>query len=76
MQKLGSALDKIFIIPTPATHHNEEPIAWELRMEMASLAIQNLDNVEMIPWSYEHLLKNGTGHAVAHLMANYPNATF
>ena len=111
--KTELGLDKIFIIPTPATHHNEQPIAWEQRMEMASLALHNQENsaptlpqsrsfrgglgklsnhsscldgeephalqggvLQVIPWSYEHLLKNGTGLAIDDLMASYPNATF
>lgn len=67
------ALDNLYVIPTPATGHNETPLPWEIRMEMANAAVQGIDGLTVIPADYEAALRESTGKALEKLMASAPN---
>lgn len=74
--KEAASLDKVIIIPTPATNHNETPIQWEERQKMVQLAIESSEGFEAIPNYYKKWLDKGTGVALEHLKSEYPNAKF
>ncbi|NGX53619.1 MAG: putative nicotinate-nucleotide adenylyltransferase [Chlamydiae bacterium] len=67
-------LDRVMIVPTPATHHNEKPIEWEKRLEMIQLATKDLEGVDVIPYSYKPQLQESTGSALDKLFKENPNA--
>ncbi|MBL7714514.1 MAG: hypothetical protein JNL01_03535 [Bdellovibrionales bacterium] len=68
------ALDQLVLMPTPATGHNETPLPWETRMEIAQLAVKNRSGLVVIDKSYESALRESTGKAIAKLVGSDPNA--
>ncbi len=74
--KEAFGLDKVILIPTPATNHNEKPIAWEERVAMAELATQAYEGVEVISPSYKPDLVQGTTAALEKLFQAYPGASW
>jgi len=63
----SAVLDELIVIPTPATSHNEVPIEWKHRLEMAKLATKAIPGVKVIGEEYEALLQQGTGKAIEKL---------
>lgn len=70
------ALDQLILIPTPATSHNEKPIEWEKRLEMAKLAVGGLSEVKVISSDYETTFQEGTGKVLERLLQEKPNANW
>jgi nicotinate-nucleotide adenylyltransferase len=62
ISKLG--LDEIYIIPTPATTHNEVPISLEHRRKMVNLLAQRNPKIKIFPEELVHLLDKGTGNGI------------
>lgn len=58
-------LDAFIVMPTPATTHNEKPVDWELRLEMARLAFASIPGVAVIgsDWRAD-FEEGGTGQAI------------
>lgn len=63
-------LDVIYIVPTPATTHNEKPIEWKHRLEMARMATEGISEVRVIDPSYLTALNINTGEAIRKLQAD------
>jgi nicotinate-nucleotide adenylyltransferase len=64
-------LDQMFVMPTPATNHNERPIAWEHRLEMAKLGLSDVFGVTVIDPSMKEFLLRGTGAGINELLTRH-----
>lgn len=72
----AAQLDLIYVIPTPATTHNEKPIEWQHRLEIAKLSTKNIPQVRVIDPSYLESLNISTGAAMEKLKADLGDKTY
>jgi len=64
-------LDHLFVIPTPATTHNEKPIPWDLRLKMADLELKDVPEASVVTKELEKALLTNTGEGLKSLMEIY-----
>lgn len=63
-----NVLDKIVVIPTPATTHNELPEDWSHRKVMAEFGTEKIPEAEVIGKDYLESLSKNTGEGIRKLM--------
>lgn len=73
-KRLG--LDRVILIPTLATTHNEKPIAWEERVELVEKAVEGIDGLEVVSRSFKPFLEQGTGKMIEALFKQSPKGQF